>query len=146
MSDAESWMELCELYIAEQELAKAAFCCEELILQNPNNHIYFQRYAEVKFTQGGFENMGRAARAVSLAETAASARLINVDNDTLCARAARLTAEGRKWGNDSADVEALLTGSGKGPDGGAPVRLLQQFATSASGRGHAVGSRLGSTS
>jgi len=70
MSDAESWMELCELYIAEQELAKAAFCCEELILQNPNNHIYFQRYAEVKFTQGGFENMEMAktyyAKAVTL--------------------------------------------------------------------------------
>ena len=70
MSDAESWMELCELYIAEQEFAKAAFCCEELILQNPNNHIYFQRYAEVKFTQGGFENMEMAksyyAKAVTL--------------------------------------------------------------------------------
>ena len=70
MSDAESWMELCELYIAEQEFAKAAFCCEELILQNPNNHIYFQRYAEIKFTQGGFENMELAksyyAKAVTL--------------------------------------------------------------------------------
>lgn len=70
MGDAESWMELCELYIAEQEFAKAAFCCEELILQNPNNHIYFQRYAEIRFTQGGFENMEMAktyyAKAVTL--------------------------------------------------------------------------------
>ena len=70
MGDAESWMELCELYIGEQEFAKAAFCCEELILQNPNNHIYFQRYAEIRFTQGGFENMEMAktyyAKAVTL--------------------------------------------------------------------------------
>jgi cytochrome c-type biogenesis protein CcmH/NrfG len=60
MSDAETWMELCELYIKEQDFAKAAFCCEELILQNPNNHIYFQRYAEIRYTQGGFENMEMA--------------------------------------------------------------------------------------
>ncbi len=37
-------MELCELYILEQDYAKAAFCCEELVLQNPHNHIYYQRY------------------------------------------------------------------------------------------------------
>ena len=43
MNDAEAWMELCELYILEQDYAKAAFCCEELILQNPHNHIYYQR-------------------------------------------------------------------------------------------------------
>ena len=43
MSDAEAWMELCDLYILEQDYSKAAFCCEELILHNPNNHIYFQR-------------------------------------------------------------------------------------------------------
>jgi hypothetical protein len=36
-------MELCELYILEQDYAKAAFCCEELILQNPHSHLYYQR-------------------------------------------------------------------------------------------------------
>ena len=43
MSDTEGWMELCDLYILEQDYAKAAFCCEELLLHNPNNHIYFQK-------------------------------------------------------------------------------------------------------
>jgi hypothetical protein len=28
-------MEFCKLYILEQDYAKASFCCEELILQNP---------------------------------------------------------------------------------------------------------------
>ena len=37
MCDGEAWMELCEIYILEQEYTKAAFCCEELILQNPHN-------------------------------------------------------------------------------------------------------------
>ncbi len=36
-------MELCDLYILEQDYAKAAFCCEELLLHNPHNHIYFQK-------------------------------------------------------------------------------------------------------
>ncbi len=43
MSDTDGWMELCDLYILEQDYAKAAFCCEELLLHNPHNHIYFQK-------------------------------------------------------------------------------------------------------
>lgn len=43
MCDTEAWMELCELYIMEQEYTKAAFCCEELILHNANNHVYYQK-------------------------------------------------------------------------------------------------------
>lgn len=57
MCDGEAWMELCELYIIEQDYAKAAFCCEELVLQNPHNHLYYQKYAEIKYTQGGLEHM-----------------------------------------------------------------------------------------
>ena len=30
MSDQEAWMELCDLYILDQDYAKAAFCCEEV--------------------------------------------------------------------------------------------------------------------
>ena len=43
MADGEAWMELSDLYILEQDYAKAAFCCEELILQHPHNHLYYQR-------------------------------------------------------------------------------------------------------
>lgn len=57
MVDQDAWQELCELYLAEQEYAKAAFCMEELILHNPHNHMFHQRLAEIKYTQGGFENM-----------------------------------------------------------------------------------------
>ncbi|XP_070533693.1 ER membrane protein complex subunit 2-like [Ptychodera flava] len=52
MTDHEAWMELTDLYIAEQEYSKAAFCLEELILSNPHNHLYHQRFAEIKYTQG----------------------------------------------------------------------------------------------
>jgi len=55
MVDHEAWFELSELYIKEMDYAKAAFCFEELILFNAFNHLYHQRYAEIKYTQGGQE-------------------------------------------------------------------------------------------
>ncbi|XP_053970689.1 ER membrane protein complex subunit 2-like isoform X2 [Hylaeus volcanicus] len=57
MSDQEAWHELCDLYLQEQEYSKAAFCMEELILHNPHSHLIYQRYAEIKYSQGGFDNM-----------------------------------------------------------------------------------------
>lgn len=57
MSDQEAWQELCDLHLLEQDYAKAAFCMEELILHNPHNHLVHQRYADIRYTQGGLENM-----------------------------------------------------------------------------------------
>jgi len=69
-ADQDAWMELADLYIEQMEYSKAAFCLEELILSNAFNHIYHQRYAEIKYTQGGEENMKLArqyfAQAVKL--------------------------------------------------------------------------------
>ena len=48
MGDYEAWMELCDLYLQEHDYAKASFCMEELIMSNPHNHLYHQRYAEVR--------------------------------------------------------------------------------------------------
>ena len=47
MSDYEAWLELSDLYLQEQDYGRAAFCLEELLLSNPHNHLYHQRYAEV---------------------------------------------------------------------------------------------------
>ena len=60
MADGEAWMELSDLYVLEQDYAKAAFCCEELILQHPHNHLYYQRYAEIRYTQGGVDHLEMA--------------------------------------------------------------------------------------
>ncbi|XP_033640668.1 ER membrane protein complex subunit 2-like [Asterias rubens] len=57
MADHEAWLELSDLYIQEQNYGKAAFCFEELIMSNPHNHLYHQRYAEIRYTQGGVESM-----------------------------------------------------------------------------------------
>ena len=69
-ADQDAWMELADLYIEQMEYSKAAFCLEELILSNAFNHIYHQRYAEIKYTQGGEENIKLArqyfAQAVKL--------------------------------------------------------------------------------
>nr|CAG4635036.1 EOG090X0CGE [Alona affinis] len=57
MADQEAWMELSDLYISQQDWNKASFCVEELILHCPFNHLYLQRYAEIKYTQVMF-NVG----------------------------------------------------------------------------------------
>nr|CAG4641164.1 EOG090X0CGE [Eulimnadia texana] len=57
MADQEAWQELCDLYISQQDWTKAAFCMEELLLHSPHNHLYLQRLAEIKYTQGGYENL-----------------------------------------------------------------------------------------
>ncbi|KAK7864992.1 hypothetical protein R5R35_004956 [Gryllus longicercus] len=67
MSDQEGWQELCDLYLLEQDYARAAFCMEELILHNPHNHLIHQRYADIRYTQGGFENIELARAHYSLA-------------------------------------------------------------------------------
>lgn len=70
MGDQEAWLQLSGLYLREQDLPRAAFCLEELILCNPHNHLYYQRYAEVQYTIGNFETMELArayfAQAVKL--------------------------------------------------------------------------------
>ena len=60
MADQEAWTELMELYVSVMDYSKAAFCCEELILANPHNHLYYQRYAEIRYTQGGADNLENA--------------------------------------------------------------------------------------
>ncbi|XP_068223077.1 ER membrane protein complex subunit 2-B-like isoform X2 [Palaemon carinicauda] len=57
MSDCEGWQELCDLYLKEGDYSKAAFCMEELILSNPHYHLFYTKYAEIKYTQGGLENL-----------------------------------------------------------------------------------------
>lgn len=51
MSDQEAWHELCNLYLAEGEFGKAAFCMEEVLLHNPHSHLIHQRLAEIRYTQ-----------------------------------------------------------------------------------------------
>lgn len=54
-ADHEAWLELCDAYLNEMDFGKAAFCLEELILMYPHNHVYHQRYADIKYTQGNYE-------------------------------------------------------------------------------------------
>ena len=60
MSDHEAWSELADLYISQQEFSKAAFCLEELIMSNPHNHLFYQKYAEILYTIGGVDNIEKS--------------------------------------------------------------------------------------
>ncbi|XP_022168342.1 ER membrane protein complex subunit 2-like [Rhopalosiphum padi] len=57
MVDQEGWQELSNLYLLEGEYAKSAYCMEEMILHNSQNHLYHQRNADIRYTQGGTENL-----------------------------------------------------------------------------------------
>ncbi len=54
-SDADSWLQLCDLYLSAQQYRRAAFCMEELILINPMSFLFHVRYAEILLTLGGVE-------------------------------------------------------------------------------------------
>lgn len=54
-ADHEAWLELGEAYLNEMEYSKACFCLEELILMHPHNHVYYQRFADIKYTQGNYD-------------------------------------------------------------------------------------------
>lgn len=47
MADVEAWGELGDLYLAQGDYKRAAFCVEEVILANPHNHLLHERLAEV---------------------------------------------------------------------------------------------------
>ncbi|KAJ8321978.1 hypothetical protein KUTeg_000449 [Tegillarca granosa] len=60
MTDFEAWMELCDLYLSQQDYTKAGFCVEELIMSNPHNHLYQQKFAEIKYSMGDPDSMATA--------------------------------------------------------------------------------------
>ena len=49
-ADEAGWLDLCDLYVQQQQMDFAAFCMEECILATPENHQYHTRYAEVTST------------------------------------------------------------------------------------------------
>lgn len=57
MSDQEAWHELCNLYLAEGDYNKAAFCMEEVLLHNPYSHLIHQRLGDIRYTMGGQDNI-----------------------------------------------------------------------------------------
>lgn len=52
--DHEAWSELCDMYLEQHGYEQAAFCCEELILLQPANHIWHLKYAELLYTLNNF--------------------------------------------------------------------------------------------
>lgn len=57
MSDMEAWLELADLYLQQGMFSNAAFCYEELILASPQNFHLYVRYADIRYTMGGVENL-----------------------------------------------------------------------------------------
>jgi len=60
MADIDAWGELADLYLYMRDYQNASFCIEELILTEPDNFHFHVKYAEIKFTMGGLENLNLA--------------------------------------------------------------------------------------
>ncbi|KAJ3425108.1 tetratricopeptide repeat protein [Anaeramoeba flamelloides] len=50
--DTEAWEELLDLYLSQQCYSKALFCCEELILAEPDNYQHHYQIANIYYTIG----------------------------------------------------------------------------------------------
>jgi len=59
-SDADGWLQLCDLYLSQAQYQRAKFCMEELLLLNPMAYIHHLRYAEILLTLGGVDKGGNA--------------------------------------------------------------------------------------
>ncbi|KAK0394451.1 hypothetical protein QR680_000743 [Steinernema hermaphroditum] len=60
LNDSEAWLELSQLYLREGDYSRAAHCVEELILADPFNALYLRRIADIRYTQGGSDNLEHA--------------------------------------------------------------------------------------
>ncbi|KAJ2489622.1 tetratricopeptide repeat domain-containing protein [Coemansia sp. RSA 2050] len=54
-NDFEAWLELSHLYLSQHLYPQAAFCLEEVILQQPANHYFHLQYAELQYTMGNLD-------------------------------------------------------------------------------------------
>jgi len=57
VNDTEAWLQLGELFMQESDFSRAAFCFEELLLSAPQNATFLSRLAEIRYSQGGAENI-----------------------------------------------------------------------------------------
>jgi len=60
VNDSEAWAELGELYLQEMDYMRGIFCFEELLLAFPHNGAILCRIGELRYTQGGTENIEQA--------------------------------------------------------------------------------------
>ncbi|KAJ2841723.1 tetratricopeptide repeat domain-containing protein, partial [Coemansia erecta] len=54
-NDFEAWLELTHMYLDQHLYPQAAFCVEEVILQQPANHYFHLCYAEISYTMGNLD-------------------------------------------------------------------------------------------
>ncbi|CAJ0948151.1 unnamed protein product, partial [Mesorhabditis belari] len=57
INDSEAWLQLSELFLLESDFSKAAHCLEECLLAAPLNALYLRRLADIRYTQGGQDNV-----------------------------------------------------------------------------------------
>jgi len=61
-ADVGAWMELSQLYIRQGNIASALFCCEEVLIAQPEHYVANLLCAELLFTLGGADNQQNARK------------------------------------------------------------------------------------
>ena len=75
-SDPEAWMELADMYTAQQSYQRALFAIEECLLMQPINPFYVLKYAETQYTAGDIHEAYKSyLRVVELQDSFARAWL-----------------------------------------------------------------------
>ncbi|KAG0257150.1 ER membrane complex subunit 2 [Mortierella polycephala] len=54
-TDFEGWLQLADLYLEELMYAQAAFCMEEVLMLQPQNHVFHLKYGEILYTQDNIQ-------------------------------------------------------------------------------------------
>ncbi|KAF9125155.1 ER membrane complex subunit 2 [Mortierella sp. 14UC] len=54
-TDFEGWLQLADLYLEELLYGQAAYCMEEVLMLQPQNHIFHLKYAEILYTQDSIQ-------------------------------------------------------------------------------------------
>uniref|UniRef100_A0A1I7ZJT1 ER membrane protein complex subunit 2 n=1 Tax=Steinernema glaseri TaxID=37863 RepID=A0A1I7ZJT1_9BILA len=60
LDDREAWLDLSHLYLRERDYPNAADCIEKLIVIDPLNSLYLRRLADIRYSEGGVENVEQA--------------------------------------------------------------------------------------
>uniref|UniRef100_A0A8R1HIU9 ER membrane protein complex subunit 2 n=1 Tax=Caenorhabditis japonica TaxID=281687 RepID=A0A8R1HIU9_CAEJA len=109
LNDPEAWLQLSELFLLENDVAKAAHCLEECVLISPLNSMYLRRLGDLRYTQGGAENVELARayyeRAVKINPTDLRSQYGILLSNNLIATTSKNASEKKKAG--VAAVEAI---------------------------------------
>ena len=80
LDNTAGWLELSDVYATQQRWSSAAYCVEEALLAEPRSWLLHCRYADLRYSMGGTDNLTLArqyyARALELNSSESNTRAL----------------------------------------------------------------------